>query len=175
LQSDFIRSCAATHINSNTRRNFVCLLVKRQSAFGIRNSLSKLNAMSGVQAIGKLVRGHALLSAPRMPNGNPAPFISATHKICAKAAANRRSRQLCKAKAQESRRYQRSFSGLAIPAAWRRVNCDPPRLIFAEQLGRSAATGFAFIIDVAQCLTVCVTHDETVRRYFGRPRRWEAT
>jgi hypothetical protein len=32
----------------------------------------------------------------------------------------------------------------------------PPRLIFAEQLGRRAATGFAFIIDVAQRLTLSV-------------------
>jgi hypothetical protein len=32
---------------------------------------------------------------------------------------------------------------------------DPSRLIFAEQLCRRAATGFAFVIDVAQRLTVC--------------------
>ena len=51
---------------------------------------------------------------------------------------------------------------------------DPSHLIFAEQLCRRAATGFAFAIDVAQRLTVCVTHDETVRRYFGRPGRREA-
>jgi hypothetical protein len=30
------------------------------------------------------------------------------------------------------------------------------------------------IIDIAQRLIVGVTHDETVRRYLGGPRRWEA-
>jgi hypothetical protein len=54
------------------------------------------------------------------------------------------------------------------------IHRNPPRFIFAEQLGCRAATGFAFIIDLAQRLTVGVTHDETVGRHFDRPRRREA-
>ena len=30
------------------------------------------------------------------------------------------------------------------------IRRDPPRFVFGEQLGRRAATGFIFIIDVAQ-------------------------
>ena len=49
------------------------------------------------------------------------------------------------------------------------VRRDPPRLVLAEQLSCRAATGFALKINVAQCLTVGVPHDETVRRDFGSP------
>jgi hypothetical protein len=55
------------------------------------------------------------------------------------------------------------------------IGRNPLRLVFAEQLGGRAATGFVLIISVAQRLTIGVTHDETVWRDFGRPRWWEAT
>jgi hypothetical protein len=54
------------------------------------------------------------------------------------------------------------------------VHSNPPCLIFAEQLGRRAPTGLAFIIEVAQRLPVGVTHDEAVGRYLGSPERREA-
>jgi hypothetical protein len=54
------------------------------------------------------------------------------------------------------------------------IRCNPSRLIFTEQFGRRAPSRLTLIIDVAQCLTVGVAHDETVRRYFGGPRRREA-
>src|SRR6266576_3122377 len=54
------------------------------------------------------------------------------------------------------------------------VHRNAPRFIFAEQLCCRAAAGLAFIIDIAQLLTVGVTHNETGWRYFGSPGRREA-
>src|SRR5262249_46816322 len=59
-----------------------------------------------------------------------------------------------------------SSGSLAILVAIRRAS--------SSQFCRRAATGFALIIDVAQHLTVGVTHDEAVRCDFGSPRRREA-
>src|SRR6516164_2631394 len=44
------------------------------------------------------------------------------------------------------------------------IFCNPARLVFGKQLRRRSSAGFAFIIDVAQRLPACVTHDETGRR-----------
>jgi hypothetical protein len=45
---------------------------------------------------------------------------------------------------------------------------NPPYLVFATWL--LIAPRLTLIINVAQRLTIGVTHDETVRRYFGSPR-----
>ena len=54
------------------------------------------------------------------------------------------------------------------------IGRDPPRLILGERLGRGAPARFVLVIDVSELMFVSVTHDETVRRYFGRPGRREA-
>src|SRR5690242_1926391 len=64
------------------------------------------------------------------------------------------------------------FTAFAIaPAAWR---YSPRSAAPAKQLGRRAPTEFTLIIDIRQLLPASVTHDETVWREFGSPRRREA-
>ena len=69
----------------------------------------------------------------------------------------------------------RQFSrGRASARQLRNVRRDPPHLVFGEQLGRRSPPRLTLIIDVGELLPVGVPHDETVRRYFRRPRRREA-
>jgi hypothetical protein len=58
-----------------------------------------------------------------------------------------------------------------LPLGWRRVT---GRLSATRKRAAERRPGSRSEIDVAQRLTVCVAHDETVRRYFGSPRRREA-
>jgi hypothetical protein len=61
-----------------------------------------------------------------------------------------------------------NFGSLAMFAAIRRASS------LLSNLAAERRPGSLSIIDVAQRLTVCVVHDETVRHYFGGPGRREA-